>query len=217
MSNQVSKIKRTGILSLIITFLLFIPFISAKAQDSLSKRKELLYRFTMGMGIGTGYSLENDAYGIVVMSEFAVQRENNVYALGIRRVEEFEILGASYPANSNNSLDITYGKVLTKGSLFSSISAGIAGVQRIRQGKYLYGGGWLGGGTYERITLYAIGVPISAKFFWIPKRSHGLIKGLSAGFGLELFANIHAKSTFWGINLCSQFGKLKSKETNIRK
>lgn len=183
-----------------ILFSLMINAGLVKSQDTLKTDKKFNCRLTIGVGMGSGPSQEDD-YGIGIMGEFAVQRKNNVYALGIRRVEGLQILGVSHPTNSNNCLDITYGKVFTKGSFFSCISAGIGCIEGIRQGKYLSStGGWFGDSYYEKIRFYTIGFPISAKIFWILSRFYGL--------GIELFVNIN-KNTFYGINFSHQFGKLR--------
>jgi hypothetical protein len=193
---------------LLFVFSILLLINHLRAQNSLKKNKELLYRFTMGMGIGSDPSQETK-YGIGLMTEFAVQKKNNIYSLGVRRIEEFEIFGGGYPTISNNCLDITYGKALTIEPIFSSISVGLGCLKGIRQGKYLYGGGWLDRGHYENIQYYTVTFPMSAKIFWIPRKSHGLIKGLNGGIGIEIFANFNSKQNFRGINLCTQFGKLR--------
>ncbi len=183
-------------------------FIPSKAQDSLRMHKKLNYRLTIGAGFGSGYPSQEENDGISVTGEFAIQREKNVYALGIRSVFEFDLLSTSYPNNSISSIDITYGKVLINGKFFSSISAGIGFIEGIERGKYLSrdGTGWFAPRYYEKIRFYTIGIPITAKMFWVPLRFYGI--------GLELYANIN-KNPFYEINFCHQFGKLRPKKLKM--
>ncbi|MGI8584486.1 MAG: hypothetical protein ACR2KX_20035 [Chitinophagaceae bacterium] len=171
--------------------------------------KELYYRLTIGAGFGSGYPLQEENDGISVTGEFAIQREKNVYALGLRSVIEFDLFSTSYPNNSISSIDITYGKVLINGKFFSSVSAGIGFIEGITRGKYLSSGGpgWFDPDYYEKIRFYRIGIPISAKMFWVPLRFYGI--------GLELYVNINIKNTFYGIIFCHQFGKLSPKKLKM--
>lgn len=184
-------------------------FIPSKAQDSFRKHKKLNYRLTIGAGFGSGYPSQEENDGISVTAEFAIQREKNVYALGLRSVFEFDFLSTSYPNNSISSIDITYGKVLINGKFFSSISAGIGFIEGIEKGKFLStdGTGWFAPHYYEKIRFYTIGIPITAKMFWVPLRFYGI--------GLELYVNINIKNTFYGIIFCHQFGKLRPKKLNM--
>ena len=108
---------KNKLLSMFQIVLLLLLFSHSKAQDSSRRNKEYLYRFTLGGGFGKGYPGEDGdiPIGIGGTCEFALQSKNSVYALGIHRIEEFDILVARLPTNSINSFDITYGKVLAHG------------------------------------------------------------------------------------------------------
>ena len=217
MSNQVSKIKRTGILSLVITFLLFIPFLSAKAQDSVKINKKLYYRVTIGFGVGSGYPLQGNDFGIAGMLEVAIQKNNSLFSLGIRNLEELEIIFVPNVINSIQSIDVTYGRVFKKNAFYNSVSGGLGLVTSVQQGKILPGAGsGLSGGfsssffdinnTYEKIVKHTIGFPISAKLFWISSKFRRTNKKAGSGLGIELFININSISTFYQMNFCFQFG-----------
>ncbi len=183
-------------------FLIVVALNSIKAQDTLQSNKKLYYRFTIGIGIGSGYPLQEDEYGIGANMEFAFQKNNAVYGLGARGLQEFDIFASSNIIPSISSIDITYGKSFNKKSFFVSVSVGAGWVTDVQPGKLLsYGSGFFGPDYYEKITNHTIGLPISAKIFWVPFRFYGI--------GLELYANINSKNTFYGINICHQFGKLR--------
>ena len=185
-----------------ILFSLMINAGLVKSQDTLKTDKKLYYRLTMGVGIGSGYPLQEDDYGIGGNIEFALQKQKAVYSLGISGVQEFQILGVSHPAKSIGSIDLTYGKALKRKSLYASLSAGAGWVTSVQRGKFLSSdGGWFGTDYYEKITHQTIGFPISVKIFWVPLSFTGV--------GLELYANINSLHTFYGINICRQFGKLR--------
>lgn len=180
-----------------------------KAQDTLTEDKKLYYRLTLGAGIGAGYP-QQDGFGTGGTLEFALQKQKNAYSIGVRGIEEFEIFAYSNVPNSINSIDITYGKVFKNKSFYTSISAGAGLVTGVQKGKFISGsGGWFNSNSnYEKITHHTIGFPISAKIFWVPLSFTGV--------GLELYANINSKNTFYGINLCRQFGKLRPPIKNNR-
>ena len=197
-----------------VTMLLFFlllnnPFI--KAQDSIKTDKKFHYRFTLGLGIGSGYPLQEDDFSIGSTIEFSLQRQSKIYGLGLRNIREFEILSTSNVPNSVNSVDITYGRTYKKKFVSASISAGLGIIYRCTKGKLLSrtSEGWLSSySKYEKIINYSVGLPVSAKLCWVPTGYYGL--------GIELYANFNIKKTFYGINLCHQFGKLKSKNKNKR-
>ena len=78
-----------------ILFSLMINAGLVKSQDTLKIDKKLYYRLTMGVGIGSGYPLQEDDYGIGANIEFALQKQKTVYSLEISGVQEFQILGVS--------------------------------------------------------------------------------------------------------------------------
>ncbi len=213
MINQVSKIKQTQILSLIVTFLLFTFFISAKAQDSVKINKKLYYRVTMGFGIGSGYPLQKNDFGIAGMLEVALQKNNSLYSLGIRNLGELEIIFVPNVINTIQSIDVTYGRVFKKNAFYNSVSAGIGLVTSVQQGKILpsQSSGFSSGFfdinyNYEKLVNHTIGFPISAKLFWIPSKLRRTNKKTGSGLGIELFININSISTFYEMNFCFQFG-----------
>lgn len=91
------------------------------------------------------------------------------------------------------SYDLTVGRVLKNNNFFSSLNLGIG---------YVDGETWheLADG-YESKRYKTIGFPISIKGFVVPFRFYGL--------GIDLYANINKKSSFYGVNLCHQVGLLK--------
>ena len=204
---------KNKLLSMFQIVLLLLLFIHSRAQDSSRRNKEYLYRFTVGGGFGNFYPGEDGdiPIGIGGTCEFALQSKNSVYALGIHRIEEFDIFVARLPINSINSFDITFGKVLTHGIFFSSLSAGIGFIDGTTRGKFLaYGPGFLSADYYEKIKIHSIGIPISAKIFCVPLKFY-------APIGLELYLNINPNNTFYAINVCFQIGKLQPKGFQLSK
>ena len=180
------------------------------AQDSSKTDVPLYYRVTLGGGIGSGYPLQVDGAGIGGLLEFALQRKTSIYSLGIRGVEEFNLLDASTPSNSVSSAEITYGKTFQARSFFASISAGVGYVTSLQKGELLQStGSWFGNSTYEKITHHGIGFPVAAKILWVPCRVYGV--------GTELYVNINSQHTFYGINICHQLGKLRPRKIRATK
>src|SRR5665647_3753600 len=86
-----------------ILFSLMINAGLVKSQDTLKTDKKLYYRLTMGVGIGSGYPLQEDDYGIGANIEFALQKQNAIYSLGARGLQEFQIFYYSNVTNSVSS------------------------------------------------------------------------------------------------------------------
>lgn len=193
-----------------IPFVLAVNIISVRAQDTLKVDNSLYYRLTIGGGFGGGNSIPEDGIGANI--EFALQKQKSVFAVSVRGMEEFMLFSNSNVVKSITSADITYGIIFKRKALYTSISAGVGWVTNVQEGKLLSReGGWLFSSyTYEKLTYHNIDFPISAKIFWVPLKFYGI--------GVELFVNIN-KNTFYGINFCHQFGKLrpaniKNKQTN---
>jgi hypothetical protein len=168
-----------------------------KAQDSSTPREPLWYKLTLGAGIGFGHPFQQNKYGISGAVEFALQHRRDLYALGTRALSEFQLFGGSYPRNTINSVDITYGKLLTEGTFASSVSAGVGFVTTLTKGKYLSSDpGWLGSSYYEKVRSHTLALPLSARIFWQPY--------LSGGIGFEFYANLNSKNIFYGLNLAMQ-------------
>ena len=185
--------------------MLTLAFNKVAAQDSLLKDNSKYYRFSLGNGIGSGYPLQEDDIGIGGTLEFAVQQNKSAYSLGIRGLGEFNLFSSSNVQNSVWSIDLSYGRVWKTRSFYSSLSTGIGMVTTEEKGKFLSStGGWFVLSTYERIINHTVGIPISAKFVWVPTRIYGI--------GTEFFVNINSRRTFYGINFFHQFGKLRSKK-----
>src|SRR5436190_24133551 len=95
----------------IILFFLLLNTGLVKAQKILqTDHHQVYYRFTIGGGFGWGYSLQEEGFGIGGNIEFALQKNNTVYGLGLRGIEEFQLFSYSNVTNSVTSTDITYGK-----------------------------------------------------------------------------------------------------------
>ncbi|MEO6327683.1 MAG: hypothetical protein ABIO55_02070 [Ginsengibacter sp.] len=205
-SNHCKKISTRhdpGFKNVGILFFLTLNICFANSQDTLGVEKKVYFRAAFGLGVGSGFPLQEDALGIAANIDFDLQKNRSVYTLGARQIGEFQLFNNSNINNAVNSLDVKYGRVF-KGSFFSSISAGIAWVIGVQKGQLLSReGGWFSSfSKYEKITYYTIGLPISAKILWMPIKSYGL--------GAELYVNINAKNPFYGINFCHQFGKVKA-------
>lgn len=177
-----------------------------KAQELPRSDSQFYYRFSLGGGFANGYpQQEAGATALGGSLEFALQNKKTVYALGFTGVSEFLPLASYSVQNSISSFGITYGKVYQRKALFSSISAGISLVTSEERGSFISSDpGWFGTSYYEKIKSHTIGIPISAKVLWIPSRVYGI--------GVEVYANLNSKSSFYGINLCHQFGKLRPKK-----
>ena len=179
-----------------------------KAQDTSKIAIPLYYRLTLGGGLGKGYPLAENDFGIGGIIEFAVQKKTSIYSFGIRGLGELAIFDQSNVNNSISSAEITYGKVFQARSFFAALSAGAGYISALQKGELLSReGGWFSSvSTYQKISYHTIGFPIAAKIFWLPARVYGI--------GIELYVNINSRNTFYGINFCHQFGKLKAR--NIR-
>lgn len=118
---------------------------------------------------------------------------------------ELNVLGGYNVDNSISCFGITYGKAFQRKELFAGISAGIGLVTSQERGIFISSeGGWFGISNYEKIRRHSIGFPISAKILGVPSRVYGI--------GIEVYANLNRISSFYGINLCHQFGKLRPKK-----
>ena len=186
--------------SLIAFFLLLLNPLTTTAQK---EPKETFYRLTMGGGIGNGYP-NADGNGIGGMLEFAYQQNKALYAVGYTGMGEFNIFDQSNVHNSVQSINLTYGRAYMYRSIFMSISAGPGFVSTVAQGALKDRLGFIfTTSTYEKITAHTVGLAFSAKAMALAP--HG-------GIGLEFYANANSQSSFAGINLCFQFGKLRSKK-----
>ncbi|HSN62153.1 MAG TPA: hypothetical protein VLR49_14535 [Ferruginibacter sp.] len=188
---------------------LFIALLAGnciKAQDSSKIAIPLYYRFTLGGGLGRGYPLQADDFGVGGLLEFALQKKTNIYSLGIRGLGELELFEQSNVNNSVSSAEIAYGKVFETRSFFATISAGVGYITVLQKGELLSReGGWFSSvNSYQKIVHHTIGLPVAAKIIWVPSRVYGI--------GTELYVNINSRNTFYGINFCQQLGKLKAKK-----
>lgn len=175
----------------------------ANAQDSSKAKSPMYFRLTLGGGTCKGNN--DEGYILGFTGEFALQKNKTVYALGVKALGGLQLLGTSNFQNNLRSIDLTYGKVFSHKSFFSSISGGLGYISREEKGALLAGDGIalfgiISNSTYEKIKTNFIGVPISLKSMWIPRRYGGL--------GFELYLNVN-ESTFYGINFCYQFGLLR--------
>lgn len=191
--------------------LCFFPFLLLFAnlsysQDSTAVKKKLPFRITIGWGIGNGYPFQDADFGVGGTIEFAVVKNNTVYAIGGRTVEEFTLFNNSNVNKSISSYDLTVGKIMTHGKIFTSISTGVGLVRGLYPGKLISReGAWLFGYyTYEKKWFTDIGIPVSIKGIWVPGRVYGL--------GFELFVNFNTKNIFYGVNFSHQFGRLNPKQ-----
>ena len=191
---------------LLISYLLFDFIPAVKAQDTL-KNNRSYYRFTITGGFGNGYSQETNDIGIGFGLEFETQRKQHLFNIGIHQLEQFEILGISIPNLSVISFDVMYGKILSDKKLYSSINIGIGYLQKISHGELIsYDHGIFGNEYYQKIKEYRFGIPISLKFFGVPKSYFGM--------GVNFYANIN-KHSFYIITSGFQFGKLRDKKIKI--
>lgn len=164
--------------------------LSSLAQDTLKKDKSLYYRAFIGMGSGSGRSLNTSNSPIGINLEFMVERNKTNFGIDIRTLSTTKM---SIMNDYIRSYDLTVGRVLKIKSLFSSLNLGIG---------YVDGETWheLADG-YESKRYKTIGFPVSVKVFIVPFRFYGL--------GVDLYANINKKSSFYGVNICHQFGLLR--------
>ena len=190
-------------LLLLFTSLIFCCY-SLQAQDS-AKNNKFQYRIKAGFGIGTGYphtEYYDGSAGISGCLEFAIQKKKMLYAVGVNSVGELQIISTSNVTPTVSSVDLKIGRVLKEDNIFISVNAGAGLVITEIPGKLISsGGGFFTQSKYERMSFYTIGIPISAQFFYIPKNRFGI--------GLELYANFNSHNTFYEMNLCFEFGRLK--------
>lgn len=163
--------------------------LTSTSQDTLKEDKTFYYRAIIGMGTGSGSFLNNSKSRMGINLEFLVEKNKTIYGFDARSLSMFNV------SNMNNymqSYDLTIGRVLKNKNFFSSFNIGVG---------YVEGQIWneLSDG-YETTRYKTVGFPLSVKGFCIPFLYYGL--------GVELYANINSKSSFYGVNLCHQFGKL---------
>lgn len=201
-----STFMKNQIFRLFFLFLFLLTFSHhSYSQDTLSLKVPLPFRITIGFGLGKGYPFQEDVdYGVGGTIEFAVMKKNTLYAIGARSLTEFNLLGSSNVYKTVSSYDFSYGKMLTGGKLFTSISAGVGLVRGKYPGKFIrnVGNTFFDNSIYEKITYTTIGIPLSVKGIWVP--------GHTFGIGLELYANFNSKNIFYGINLSQQVGRLNT-------
>lgn len=177
--------------------------IKSIAQDSLSNKQVIYFRITAGGGIGKGYPQSEGQIGIGGSLEAAIQKKNNLYSLGIRTLGEFVLFNNTNVHNNINSADIMYGKVLSAHVFFCSISGGISYVYSEQEGDLISRevGWFFGRYNYQSIKTASVGLPLSFKTMWIPTKYYGI--------GIDFYANINRINSFYSINFCHQFGRLR--------
>lgn len=188
---------------LISIVMLFAPGGKLIAQDTSVRTKKILSRLTLAGGLGLGVPEQRGNYGFGSYVEFAIQKRESLYAIGVRELIEFDIFSTSNVQNKVGSVDLTYGKAYTKGNFYASLNAGFGYTTVVVKGSLISRqGGWLfSHSIYEKLSANTIGIPISCKIMWLPAKFYGI--------GLELYANLNGVNSFYGFNMAHQFGKLR--------
>lgn len=192
---------------IIACIFVFICSLGVKAQNLSTGTKETYYKLIIGEGVGGAGSMIES--GICVTAAFEVQRQRSLYALAWHGLTAYNIIVFSNVRPVIKSFDLTYGRLLySNRSFYAGISAGASIVSGTKRGallsneyNYLFVYN-----TYEKKEFNNIGFPISAQLFYIPARF--------AGIGVELYTNINSAQSFYAVNFCAQFGKLRPKKNN---
>ena len=200
-------IKKINIFKLTAIVIGTLMNVFAIAQDS-AKSNGTTYRVSMNMGVGKGYPQTPNEGGIGGGLSLGIQQKKRIYEFGIRAVGEFDLFNSYNVDNTIQSVDVTFGKFIERKYFFCSINAGVGLVTSTERGLFISSeGGLFGTSDYERLRHTVIGMPISAKILLVSNNVYAL--------GIEVFVNLNKTNTFFGINLCNQFGnfgKVKSKK-----
>jgi hypothetical protein len=197
----------------ICVLLLCIGCTSASAQDSTKKEneKKYLHRISYGAGLGNDDVNTFGVGGISLLLEYGLQKNNTIYSIGFRGITDLGPFFVS-PPNLLGGIDITYGKLIQKKSLFASANAGISLVVSSIRDQFLYfhePRGFFSVAEYSTIKKGGIGIAASTKIYWIPTRYFGV--------GLELYANINSIHSFYASSFGFQFGRLRFKNSFTKK
>ena len=173
------------------------------AQDTSAPTKKILSRLTLAGGLGLGVPDQQGNYGFGSYVEFAIQKRESLYALGVRELIEFNFFSTSNVQNKVGSIDLTYGKAYTKKNFYASLNAGFGYTTVVVKGEFISRqGSWLfGHSIYDKLTKNTLGIPVSCKIMWLPAKFYGI--------GLEIYANLNRVNSFYGFNMAHQFGKLR--------
>lgn len=182
-----------------ILFLLLGSCLITQAQSD-RRDNDLFYSITAGAGIGHSPNFEESTNGPGAMLGFSLHKNKSMATMGYRATGEAQLLSPATPAHTMSSLELSYGRMLTDKKLSISLNAGIAMVQRLERGEFLYADpGFFAARYYEKVKSFTLGVPISLKTLLCLTKHFGL--------GVEGYYNINRLDNFYGLNLVASFGK----------
>jgi hypothetical protein len=197
----------TNSYTFLLGFILLIIFNSKIwGQSSSNSDKRLFVKIALGAGIGTGYPKQNNSFGLAGMGEISLNKQRNFLNIGSRGITEFIILGSNSVTNSLSTAEISYGRLLQKNRLSFIVNIGLSYITFQEQGAIIprnTGVQIFSSTNYEKINYYSIGVPVSLKLFFNPRKKRGWL--------FEIFGNINNKISFGGINIANQFIVYKTK------
>ena len=169
------------------------------AQDAPSQS-----RFALWLSEGAGLSTEG--IGFVVSLSGTIGGRHLVSA---RMAGGFELVffPSRSPAESVVDVGVLYGRTWPdgSGSGHTSIAAGLAYVEGVRRGAYIYGPGmgcsFFCGSTYDERPFRTVGIPVEARISLAPLRF--------VGIGVGLFGNLNPVRPFVGGAVHVHLGKLR--------
>ena len=178
---------KTFTLSIVIFFIIYFPqFVFAGMNLN-----EQTGKIELGT-IGIGYSPHYSSVGLSHQRYF----KRNLFSIRFIYNFELDIFESQSPSNSILDIAILYGRVFKSGKGFISFSTGLGCMYNVYRGEFLRSeGGWLAGiSYYEKKTESAFGIPVDIQFILTSKPSYG--------FGIQAFANINSKKSYFGFLIC---------------
>lgn len=189
-------------LYLVLIFTIALRLITT-GQDTTHKR--LQYRMGIGIiGIGGGYipTEYSDKNGIAGSLEFAIQKKQLLYSIGVTSVGEFKTISTSNVSQSVAGINVMIGKKMLDTRIFTALKTGLSMVIFTYRGDLIsVTPGIFGYATYQRLNKVTIGFPLEVQALYVGGKKYGI--------GVSLFGNINTVNSFYGITLYQQFGRLK--------
>lgn len=159
----------------ILLFTLLLAASTAHAQDFYEYEPEPERDLWVATGLGIGGA--TDVQGAAVQASANYQTGTNLFKTRFSLVSELD-------SDTFYDLGLMYGRVLTQGSIYSSVSVGVASVGLPSSG--LVDSDW------------DVGVPVEANVFFPVFEQ--------ADLGVTAFANLNDSESFGGLTLSLQFG-----------
>jgi hypothetical protein len=177
----------------LLTLLILVGSPLVSAQES-PHHNTTLYWANTGLG--------GSSFGWAGGASFSIQPGNSILSVRYIRNEE-NVLSHTSPMEVVWDIAALYGRCFKGTDGFASISGGFSLIGGVERGEFLYSrGAFFPSRVHRKLTFTNVGIPLEAQCFWTPLSFLGI--------GLYGFANLNYETSFGGILLCAQFGKLKN-------